>query len=317
MIRVWPNDGAAWRPDRRTHTETFGACPAGGRRLLPVLAEPRGRPGAPIRSAIPTALIRTEVVSPKGSPPQRYGHVMLTPPTTARGRATVSRIVLAACDLFSKQGVRGTTLDEIGAAAGVGRGQLYHFFADKADLVAEVIAQQVDWVIADMQPDLEAMTTDLDLIAWCDELAADHAQSKDAIRCPIGSLVYELSESDVAARRALKTGFARWEELLTQALHRVAEGGYLNSGADPALLAAGLLAAYQGGMLLANVEGSVAPIRRALEAVLTAAVPASVAPTRNRRGRSQGGSAQRSGQTKPKVSPNAKTPRKSTATPRR
>lgn len=216
----------------------------------------------------------------------RYGYLMLTPPTTVRGRATVSRILLAACDLFAKQGIRATTLDDIGAAAGVGRGQLYHFFADKADLVAEVVAQQVDWVIADLQPDLEAMSTGKELIAWCDELVAEHDGSKNAIRCPIGSLIYELSESDVAARRALSAGFARWEELLTEALRRLDAGGHLHTGADPTLLAAGLLAAYQGGMLLSNVEGRIVPMRRALQVAVSAAVPASAERKQLRRGSS-------------------------------
>lgn len=197
---------------------------------------------------------------------------MITKPTTDRGRATVTRVLEAACVLFAKQGVRATTLDEIGAAAGVGRGQLYHFFADKADLVADVVALQVERVIASMQPSFDAMSTAADVRAWCDDAVRSYASSNDPIRCPIGSLVHELDQDEGPARDALKAGFARWEALFARGLQRVADNGGLIAGADPKLLAHGLLAAYQGGVLLADVSGDVEPLRRALETVMAAAL---------------------------------------------
>jgi TetR/AcrR family transcriptional regulator, transcriptional repressor for nem operon len=197
---------------------------------------------------------------------------VITKPTTDRGRATVARVLEAACGLFAKQGVRATTLDEIGAAAGVGRGQLYHFFGDKADLVADVVALQVERVIASMQPSFDAMSTAADVRAWCDDAVRFYASSNDPIRCPIGSLVHELDQDEGPARDALKAGFARWEALFVKGLQRVDASGGLIAGADPKLLAHGLLAAYQGGVLLADVSGDVEPLRRALEAVTAAAL---------------------------------------------
>lgn len=202
---------------------------------------------------------------------------MITQPTTDRGRATVSRVLDAACVLFAKQGVRATTLDEIGTAAGVGRGQLYHFFAGKADLVADVVALQVERVIASMQPSFEAMSTAADVRAWCDEAVRLYADSTDPIRCPIGSLVHELDRDDGPARDALKAGFVRWEGLFAQGLRRVADNGGLAADTDPTVLAAGLLAAYQGGVLLADAMGDVEPLRRALETVTETALVPSVA----------------------------------------
>ncbi|HEY9304179.1 MAG TPA: TetR/AcrR family transcriptional regulator, partial [Mycobacterium sp.] len=197
---------------------------------------------------------------------------MITTPTTDRGRATVSRVLDAACVLFAKKGVRATTLDEIGKAAGVGRGQLYHFFADKADLVADVVGLQVERVIASMQPSFEAMSTAADVRGWCDDAVTAYASTNDPIRCPIGSLVHELDQDDGPARAALKTGFARWEALFTQGLRQVAESGELITGTDPSILAAGLLAAYQGGVLVADAMADTEPLRRALETVTAAAL---------------------------------------------
>lgn len=198
---------------------------------------------------------------------------MITKPTTDRGRATVTRVLEAACVLFARRGVRATTLDEIGAAAGVGRGQLYHFFADKADLVSDVVAFQVERVMSVIQPSFDVMSTAADVRGWCAEAVRVHASSGEPVRCPIGSLIYELDRAgDGAARAALKAGFARWEQVFAEGLRRVADNGELTPGSDPAVVAAGLLAAYQGGMLLADVSGDVAPLRHALDTVLAAAL---------------------------------------------
>lgn len=197
---------------------------------------------------------------------------MRATPTTDRGRATVQRITEAACDLFGTQGIQPTSLDEIGAAAGVGRSQLYHFFVDKSDLVAEVVAVQVERVVSGLTPTLESMSTAADVRAWCDEVVAFHAASAPNIRCPIGSLIHQLRDDDVAARRALVSGFTRWEQLLATGLQRVDDAGDLNKGSDAYTLASALLAAYQGGVLLANATGDVAPLRRALRGVVDAAL---------------------------------------------
>src|SRR5262245_27857644 len=65
------------------------------------------------------------------------------------------------------------------------------------------------------------------------------------------------------------------ESPLADGLRRVDDSGGLTPGTDPVVLAGGLFAAYQGGMLLADVSGDVDPLRRALHT----AVAAGLAPT--------------------------------------
>jgi len=103
---------------------------------------------------------------------------MITRPTTDRGRATVARVLDAACALFAEKGVRATTLDEIGAAAGVGRGQLYHFFAGKADLVADVVGLQVERIVDPIRPAVDAMSTADDVRNFCEAIISLHDSSE-------------------------------------------------------------------------------------------------------------------------------------------
>ena len=197
---------------------------------------------------------------------------MKVTPSTDRGRAAVTRILEAACALFADKGVRATTLDDVGAAAGVGRGQLYHYFDGKDDLVAEVVAAQVDALLGPLQPLLEAMCSAADLQEWCTQSVARYSDNIDSspFRCPLGSLIVELDRGHDAARMALRTGFSRWESLLGGAVSRIAERGELTSGVDPVAVASALLAAYQGGVLLADVHRDVNHLARALSTVVTA-----------------------------------------------
>ena len=61
---------------------------------------------------------------------------MAAPATTAKGRATRARILAAASELISDRGVAETSLDDVIERAGVSKSQLYHYFEDRAALLA-------------------------------------------------------------------------------------------------------------------------------------------------------------------------------------
>jgi TetR/AcrR family transcriptional regulator, transcriptional repressor for nem operon len=93
-------------------------------------------------------------------------------PSTDRGRATRERILDAASELFYRQGVGATGLDQVIAASATGKGQLYHYFADKRALVHAVVDRQVATVLDAQQARLDQLSAPADLRAWAAELVA-------------------------------------------------------------------------------------------------------------------------------------------------
>src|SRR5246500_2343981 len=85
---------------------------------------------------------------------------------TARGAATRARIVEAAADWICAHGVEHPSLDDVMAASGVSKSQLYHYFADKDALVLEVIARQTGRVLQSQQPHLGALDSLRALKSW-------------------------------------------------------------------------------------------------------------------------------------------------------
>ena len=182
---------------------------------------------------------------------------------TARGAATRSRIVAAAADLIYSHGVERTSLDDVMAASGVSKSQLYHYFADKDALALEVIARQTERVLDAQRPHLEALDSLPALKAWRDAIVRlnEAAQGRG---CPLGSLASELANDSEPARKRLADSFSTWRDRIENGLAKMRERGELASSADPHDLATALLSAVQGGLLLAKTTHSSRPLEIAI-----------------------------------------------------
>src|SRR6201998_3848595 len=131
-------------------------------------------------------------------------------PRTEKGRATRNRGLDAAAALVFEHGVAGTTLDDVRAAANVSKSQLYHYFADKDDLVHAVIDRTVEQVLG-AQPRLTNLSSWAAIAAWFDDLVQLQVNRHAIGGCPIGSLAGELAETDERARTELARGLDRLE----------------------------------------------------------------------------------------------------------
>jgi TetR/AcrR family transcriptional regulator, transcriptional repressor for nem operon len=186
-------------------------------------------------------------------------------PRTPKGRATRDRIVEAATTLVFERGIAGTTLDDVRASTDVSKGQLYHYFADKDDLVHAVVENTIQEVL-DAQPALADLSTWSAIARWFDELVTLQSARHAVGGCPIGGLAGQLAETDETARQALAAGFDRWEAPLRRGLEQMRSQGKLRRSADPGRLAAATLAAIQGGLILTQTRRDPGQLRIALDA---------------------------------------------------
>jgi len=185
------------------------------------------------------------------------------------GEMSRGRIVDTACQLFYDQGVTATGLNEVAAVSRTGKGQLYHYFRDKPDLVLAVVHAQVDRTLQSQQRVLEQLTDADDLRAWADHAVAAHDQGRPA-RCPLGALVAEVADQDDALRQALDQGFVRWRSELAARLAMLQKLAVARADRDPQDQAEIRLCAYEGGVLMSEVRGNTHPLRLALDAALAA-----------------------------------------------
>ncbi len=187
---------------------------------------------------------------------------------TARGAATRARIVAAAASLVYERGIAGTSLDDVMAATGTSKSQLYHYFADKDALICEVINAQLGRIIAAQEAGLHEVSSWGGLQRWCDHFVTATRATQGAGGCPLGSLVGELADQSEPARRVLAQCFAEWQSYLSEGFEAMRDNGELAAQADPAELALTVMSALQGGLLMAQATRSARPLELALNMAL-------------------------------------------------
>ncbi|MEU1541253.1 TetR/AcrR family transcriptional regulator [Actinacidiphila glaucinigra] len=187
---------------------------------------------------------------------------------TSRGAVTRDRIVQAAADLFYVRGVNAVSLDDVRASSGTSKSQLYRHFADKDQLVHSVIELRTDQVLNRDRQMLERMNSIRALERWSDKLIHLNSLQDGAYGCALGSLVSARAAQDPTSRNKLAETFAEWQELISAGLKRMRENGSLREEADPEQLATAVMAALQGGYLLAQTARNVEPMRISMEMAL-------------------------------------------------
>ena len=185
-------------------------------------------------------------------------------PMTRRGRASRERIVERAAELFAERGIAGTSVDEVLAAAGAGKGQFYHYFRGRDELAAAAVGFRCAQVVAGLTQALGAVSS----LAGLEQALAGFTAGFEQMGmpgCPIGTLATEVAGRNEEARVQAATGFDAWERLLADALERMRQRRELRADAPPAMLATGLLASIEGGMVLSQARQDMTSLRVAVE----------------------------------------------------
>jgi AcrR family transcriptional regulator len=181
-------------------------------------------------------------------------------PSTRRGRASRERIVEQAAELFAERGIAATSVDEVLAAAGAGKGQFYHYFRGRDELAAAAVGFRCAQVVAGLNQALGAVSS----LAELEQALAGFTAGFEQMGmpgCPIGTLATEVAGRNEEARVQAATGFDAWERLLADALERMRQ----RADAPPAMLATGLLASIEGGMVLSQARQDMTSLRVAVE----------------------------------------------------
>jgi len=115
------------------------------------------------------------------------------------------RILVAAADLFYRQGIRAVGVDAIAEAAGTNKMTLYRHFSSKDELVAEYLRRAAKRVDAFWERYKKLHPGDplAQLRAWVRDMA-EHASSTDQRGCPLANAAVELPEKSHPARRVIE-----------------------------------------------------------------------------------------------------------------
>ncbi|MHA6630801.1 TetR/AcrR family transcriptional regulator [Pseudonocardia sichuanensis] len=186
---------------------------------------------------------------------------------TTRGE-TRSRTLRTAAALFRAQGYHGTGLNQVLAAGGLPKGSLYfHFPGGKEQLAVESVRQAGADVTTGIEAALAGTPDPAAALDRVVEMFGEHlAASGFREGCPVATVALDAAADNEPIRTACAEVYADWEALVAA---RLAAAG----AAEPEELATVLVAAVEGGLLLARARRDLAPlhaVRARLRALLDA-----------------------------------------------
>lgn len=186
---------------------------------------------------------------------------------TTKGVATRARILQHAAELIYANGVQATNNEAIRTAAGVSGSQLTHYFPTKESLVSGVIGWQADRILEFHRSERFAGFDSVDAFQdWAEFYVLSGRPFEDG--CSLGSLASEIVKTDLDIHDQLARAFEQWRDIFRAGLNRMQQLGRINASADPLRLAHMFVAAYQGGMLLAQITHDITPLRDSLYAAV-------------------------------------------------
>lgn len=164
-----------------------------------------------------------------------------------KGELTRSDIIECAKQLFYQHGYEGTSFSDIVESSGLARGNIYHYFKTKDEILQAVIARHLEEYRGLLAKwDAEHEDTTERLIAFANMIAG---RKKELVEygCPIGSLNTELAKDRRDLQQASRALFDLFRDWLTACFEQ------LGKGAESESLALHLLGRAQGIAVISHV----------------------------------------------------------------
>jgi TetR/AcrR family transcriptional regulator, lmrAB and yxaGH operons repressor len=182
----------------------------------------------------------------------------------AKASDSKGKTLVAAANLFRRQGYHGTALHDILAASGCPRGSLYfHFPRGKEEIGEAALMLAAENVRLGIAKAAEASdSAEIFLVRIVRGMAADLERSDYMEGCPIATTALETAAQSATLGAATRNAFQKWELEAKRALERF---GMTSEDADR--VATMVLCQLEGALLLARTYRSLEPIHRAEHAV--------------------------------------------------
>jgi len=177
---------------------------------------------------------------------------------------TDQRIVRSMAELLRVQGYTATGLQQLAQAAKAPTGSIYHHFRGGKRAVAAAALRESGAAYIQLLPLLLDRHADLAtaIHAAFEDAAEDIANTGWANMCPVGTVAGEIADTEPELRQVAAEVIASWVE---EGSRYLAGRGLSQADARAAMYA--LLAALEGGFLLARAQHAAEPLLAAGRAV--------------------------------------------------
>jgi len=184
------------------------------------------------------------------------------------GTATRDKILDSAQELIFKHGFTATTLDLVLKDAKLTKGAFFHHFSSKDDLALALIERYLaneKGMLAKLIEGAETVTRDpyqqiLIIIGFIIQAIEDETPLSHG--CLFASYAFEMSGFDARTKELAREGFTVWRKVIGAKMAEMMEKHPPRIPTDPYDLADTMLAAFEGGVVIARMENDPQVIAR-------------------------------------------------------
>ena len=179
------------------------------------------------------------------------------------------QIVSTSLNLLHSKGFNATSVQDITDAAGVPKGSFYNHFTSKEALGLEVLQRYVEGAaqIAAILSD-SALPPLARIQQFYARMIAANTVNDYHFGCLMGNFSAELSNQIPAMRAAMQENYAASTALMADVIAQGQQAGSISNILPAATLAGFVTDAWQGAVLRAKADHSIAPLERFAQVVL-------------------------------------------------
>lgn len=165
------------------------------------------------------------------------------------------KILKGAFGLLAERGFNAISMDDVAAAAGLKKANLFHYFPTKEALGLAVF----DYAAARMRAEVDAqMSGGRDPIKMVDGMFSAFSEGMSKRRCkggcPIGNLALELSDQYERIRERISLYLREWTGELAGCLEKSKADGYFRKDLKPKQSAEAILSLFEGAALFCKAK---------------------------------------------------------------
>lgn len=172
----------------------------------------------------------------------------------ARGNETKQKMINAALELFHKQGVNATSIDQVLSRSGTGKSQFSYYFKTKDGLIRATLHFLTEVIKSGEAPTGYDIHSWQDMEKWFQNYIEFQKSVKYELSCPIGTIANDLSNDQEILRQDVRL-FLEWSrgKIARFFVERKAAGEF-EAKVNPDSLADFCISLMQGGMLLTKMK---------------------------------------------------------------
>ncbi|MEM7066083.1 MAG: TetR/AcrR family transcriptional regulator [Cyanobacteria bacterium P01_B01_bin.77] len=180
-------------------------------------------------------------------------------------KRTREDILKSVVNTVHRQGLTATGLSKLFEVSGASAGSFYNYFRSKHELGHALI--DFEWAQLQthvLEPAVSQSNDPIEQIFWIlDRLEEKQLKEPKCGGCLLGNLIVDLVEQDPSFHEHLMQVFGQWESAIAQLLQQARL--QLHHGINPDHLAAQLIVAIEGAMLMGKLHRSEAQLKRGFD----------------------------------------------------